>query len=62
MKSAYKRILLKLSGEVLGGEKGFGLDFDKVNEICQSIKMHPNGNAGGYRCRRRQLLERPLKR
>ena len=38
MKSAYKRILLKLSGEVLGGEKGFGVDFDKVNEICQSIK------------------------
>lgn len=38
MNSAYKRILLKLSGEVLGGEKGFGLDFDKVNEICQSIK------------------------
>ena len=37
MKSAYKRILLKLSGEVLGGEKGFGVDFDKVNEICQSI-------------------------
>ncbi|MBQ0110494.1 MAG: UMP kinase [Oscillospiraceae bacterium] len=38
MESAYKRILLKLSGEVLGGEKGFGVDFDKVNEICQSIK------------------------
>lgn len=38
MKSAYKRILLKLSGEVLGGEKGFGIDFDKVNEICASIK------------------------
>lgn len=38
MKPVYKRILLKLSGEALAGEKGTGLDFDKVLEICNSIK------------------------
>ena len=38
MASKYKRILLKLSGEVLAGEKGTGIDFDKVTEVCQSIK------------------------
>lgn len=34
----YKRILLKLSGEALSGNKGFGLDVDTVNEICGGIK------------------------
>ncbi len=38
MKPIYKRVLLKLSGEALAGEKGSGLDFDKVVQICQSIK------------------------
>ena len=38
MKPVYKRVLLKLSGEVLAGEKGVGLDFDKVLEICQKVK------------------------
>lgn len=38
MKPIYKRILIKLSGEALAGEKGFGLDFDKVESICKSIK------------------------
>lgn len=38
MKPVYKRILLKLSGEALAGDKGTGLDFDKVLEICSSIK------------------------
>ena len=38
MKPVYKRILLKLSGEVLAGEKGTGIDFSKVEEVCQSIK------------------------
>ncbi len=36
--AAYKRVLLKISGEVLAGDKGSGLDFDKVLEICASIK------------------------
>ena len=34
----YKRILLKLSGEVLAGEAKTGLDFDKVLDVCRSIK------------------------
>ncbi len=38
MKPVYKRILLKLSGEVLAGEKGAGIDFDTVMTISQSIK------------------------
>lgn len=34
----YKRILLKLSGEALAGEKSSGLDFDTVLTVCRSIK------------------------
>ena len=33
----YKRILLKLSGEALSGEQKFGLDYDVVQRICESI-------------------------
>ncbi len=39
MSSPYKRILLKLSGEVLAGEKGSGIDFDKVNDVCKRVKQ-----------------------
>ena len=38
MSIRYKRVLLKLSGEMLAGEKKTGLDFDKVLEICSSIR------------------------
>lgn len=38
MKPVYKRVLIKLSGEALAGDKGYGFDFDKVEEICKSIK------------------------
>ena len=38
MKPVYKRVLLKLSGEVLAGEKGTGIDFSKVTSVCQAIK------------------------
>lgn len=34
----YKRILLKLSGEALSGNKGTGIDFDRVIEICREVK------------------------
>lgn len=34
----YKRILLKLSGEALSGDKGFGLDVDTVHKICCGIQ------------------------
>jgi uridylate kinase len=38
MEPVYKRILLKLSGEVLAGGKGHGIDFDTVLNICKYIK------------------------
>ncbi len=34
----YRRVLLKLSGEALAGEKKFGIDYDVVSSICKSIK------------------------
>ena len=34
----YKRVLLKLSGEALAGDKGFGINSDVVNDIAQAIK------------------------
>ncbi len=34
----YKRVLLKLSGEALSGDKGFGINNDVVNEIAVAIK------------------------
>jgi uridylate kinase len=34
----YKRILLKLSGEALAGEKGFGFDFDVIKRLAGEIK------------------------
>lgn len=38
MKPKYKRILLKLSGEALAGEKKFGLDYDVITEIYKPRK------------------------
>ena len=35
----YKRILLKISGEALAGEKHFGLDFDVIGEVCDVVKQ-----------------------
>ncbi|MBZ9608290.1 UMP kinase [Clostridium estertheticum] len=34
----YKRVMLKISGEALAGEKGFGIDFEITNEIALQIK------------------------
>src|SRR5688500_13662909 len=34
----YKRILLKLSGEALGGATGFGIDVDDAESIAERIK------------------------
>mgnify|MGYP000897090236 CR=1 FL=1 len=38
MQPQYKRVLLKLSGEALAGDKNFGLDFETVLNICREIK------------------------
>ena len=35
----YKRVLLKLSGEGLMGEKSFGLDESKLSEMAREIKQ-----------------------
>jgi uridylate kinase len=35
---AYRRALLKLSGEALAGERGFGLDFAVVNRLAEEIR------------------------
>ena len=34
----YKRVLLKLSGEVLAGDKKFGVDVETVGKLCDKIK------------------------
>ena len=34
----YKRVLLKISGEALAGEKHFGLDFGVISDVCDVIK------------------------
>lgn len=34
----YRRILLKLSGEALAGDKKFGIDYEIVSVICKAIK------------------------
>jgi len=38
MEPKYKRILLKVSGEALAGDKKNGLDYSVITEICKSIK------------------------
>ena len=38
MEPKYKRILLKVSGEALAGDKKTGLNYDVITEICTSIK------------------------
>lgn len=34
----YKRVLLKISGEALAGDKHFGLDFAVIGRVCDVIK------------------------
>ena len=34
----FKRVVLKLSGEALAGEKGFGIDPEVVNTLAQQVK------------------------
>lgn len=33
----YKRVMIKVSGEALAGENGFGLDFETINDIAKEI-------------------------
>ena len=38
MSLKYKRVLIKISGEALSGEKGTGFDFGFVTSVCESVK------------------------
>lgn len=38
MELKYKRVLLKLSGEALAGDKKSGLDYDVITPICRAVK------------------------
>ncbi len=43
-KLKYPRVLLKLSGEALAGDKGFGVDPEIVSKICSEIaQVHAEG-------------------
>ena len=43
-KPLYSRILLKLSGEILAGDKGFGIDPEKASYLANEIKSIYNLN------------------
>ena len=58
-KPKYKRVLLKLSGEALAGDRGIGINNEVVNEIAVAIKkVRGNRCRSGCSCRRWKLLER----
>ena len=38
MNSIYKRVLIKISGEALAGDKKAGFDFDFVSRVCETVK------------------------
>jgi len=38
MNPVYKRVLIKISGEALAGEKKHGFDFDFISEVCKTVK------------------------
>ncbi|MCC6500936.1 MAG: UMP kinase [Anaerolineales bacterium] len=65
----YKRIMLKLSGEALGGKTGFGIDVDEAESIANRIKeVHEMGVevalviGAGNLWRGKQGLERGMDR
>ena len=37
----YKRVLIKLSGEALAGERGVGIDLPTVQAMAKEIAEHP---------------------
>ncbi len=40
MERQYKRVLIKISGEALAGERHFGLNFDVIGPVCDVIKRY----------------------
>lgn len=48
MALAYRRVLLKLSGESLAGDRGFGIDFAVVNRLAEAVReVHALGASLG---------------
>lgn len=39
MEPKYKRVVIKVSGEALAGEKGMGLDEDMLNSVAREVKQ-----------------------
>ena len=39
MEPAYKRVLLKISGEALAGEQKFGIDHVMVNDVANTMSV-----------------------
>ena len=37
-KPVYKRVLIKISGEALAGDKKSGLDFGVISNVCEAVK------------------------
>lgn len=69
VRKSYKRVLLKLSGEVFGGEKGVGVDPDVVHDVAMQIADVVRGGVqvaivvgGGNYFRGAELQERGMDR
>jgi len=67
MQAKYKRILLKISGEALAGDRQMGLDYPTVQKICDGIKSVFNmgveigivvGGGNFWRGRSNEAMER----
>ena len=58
----YKRILLKISGEALGGEKGMGFDEPTMDAICGGVKRLTNWACRSASLWAAAILARPLQR
>ena len=65
----YKRVLLKLSGEVLAGDQGFGLNFRASESMCRQIAQVAEDGiqiglvvGGGNFFRGRQAVEEGIER
>ena len=68
-RKGYKRVLLKLSGEVFGGEKGIGVDHDVVHDVANQIAEVVRGGTeiaivvgGGNYFRGAELQQRGMDR
>ena len=68
-RKGYKRVLLKLSGEVFGGEKGIGVDSDVVHDVANQIAEVVRGKTeiaivvgGGNYFRGAELQQRGMDR